>query len=103
MQILFSNLLKMPTVRSVPYSFFREKLNLFFMQKGHILIIDDDEDEYMIFLIALQDLHVSNRCCYTRSIEQGIKLFQYILPDFIFLDMNMPGLNGLQCLEELKK
>jgi|SRR4051812_28068756 len=73
------------------------------MQDGHILLIDDDEDEYMIFLMALQDIQASNKCSYTKSIAQAFKLFSYVVPDLIFLDINMPGVNGLICLEQIKK
>lgn len=73
------------------------------MQKGHILLIDDDEEEYMIFLTALEDINAPINCSYSRSTEQALKLFKYAVPDLIFLDINMPGTNGLKCLEEIKK
>jgi CheY-like chemotaxis protein len=32
-----------------------------------------------------------------------LKRGEYLLPDIIFIDINMPGMNGWQCLEELKR
>jgi CheY-like chemotaxis protein len=31
-----------------------------------------------------------------------LKRGDYLLPDVIFIDINMPGMNGWQCLEKLK-
>jgi len=68
-----------------------------------ILLIDDDEDEQFFFREALKEINVSVKCFCAMTAEEGIRLLRHFSPDFIFLDMNMPILNGLECLEIIKK
>lgn len=68
-----------------------------------ILLIDDDEDEYEIFLSALKKTDapfdfISADCC-----EKALDILKHVNPDFIFIDLNMPRINGMTCLEEIKK
>lgn len=70
----------------------------------HILLADDDEDDCLLFKDALDELLVSGKFS---CVSNGEKLMQLLadsklLPDFIFLDMNMPRKSGLQCLLEIK-
>ncbi len=73
------------------------------MMNKNILLIDDDEDEQLIFSEALKDINVSVNCFCAITVEEGIKFLRQLLPDFIFLDVNMPVLNGLECLDIIKK
>jgi CheY-like chemotaxis protein len=71
-----------------------------------IFLVDDDEDDREMFKEALREVNDSFDLM---SAEDGEKALHYLkdeskrLPDLIFLDMNMPRLNGRQCLEEIKK
>jgi len=67
----------------------------------HILLIDDDEDEYDIFMTALGNIP-GPRCSYAPSAEHGLKLIKADPPHVIFLDVNMPGIDGLKCLASIK-
>jgi CheY-like chemotaxis protein len=71
--------------------------------KKTILLIDDDEDEFELFIEALRETDFSYDCIFTKDAEQALNLLHYTVPDFIFLDYNMPRINGLQCLREIKK
>jgi DNA-binding NtrC family response regulator len=68
-----------------------------------ILLIDDDPDELDIFSEALNETKRPIVCIQVRGASAAIKLLNSLLPDYIFLDVNMPGMNGLKCLEEIKK
>jgi CheY-like chemotaxis protein len=74
-------------------------------EKKIVMIIDDDSDDRYFFKAALKKLG-EDFVCY--EAENGIDALQKLrkeeqLPDFIFLDLNMPLMNGKDCLVELKK
>jgi len=73
--------------------------NLLFM------IIDDDKDDCFFFREAIKDLENNSLCMEANSTEKALDTLRSTieLPDFIFLDVNMPRLNGYCCLIELKK
>ncbi len=75
------------------------------MRFQNILLIDDDEDDCDIFLAAINE--VSDRGNYMTSNNAFIALKELeehtLQPDLIFLDLNMPMMNGIQFLTEIKK
>lgn len=70
-----------------------------------ILLIDDDEDDQELFLKALQKTSTSVSFNSESNAALALqKLMRYELaPDVIFLDLNMPIMNGQQFLVEIKK
>jgi CheY-like chemotaxis protein len=72
----------------------------------NILIVDDDEDDRDLFCDAVNFVDPEINCIMARNGEEalsGLKSHHYPRPDLIFLDLNMPRLNGIQCLREIKK
>lgn len=68
-------------------------------------IIDDDADDQQFLIDALTENHPIDKCFTASGGKQGItQLLQGMvpIPDIIFLDLNMPGMNGRQCLGQLK-
>jgi len=71
-----------------------------------IFLIDDDQDDRSLFCEAVEELG-SEIVCYTAA--NGRKALSQInnkeieTPDIIFLDINMPVMNGWQCLSMLKE
>jgi len=69
------------------------------------LLVDDDEDDTELFLEALRnideqiELHTGHSC---RDILSELKHGNFD-PEIIFLDINMPDMNGWECLSVLKK
>ncbi len=68
-----------------------------------ILLIDDDIDELYIFKEALNEMRNCFECMYADTVVEGLKILKNVLPDFIFLDINMPKINGLEGLLLIKK
>lgn len=77
------------------------------MQQDSILITlaDDDEDDRLFFIDAFEELKINT---IVNTFNNGKELLNYlnhsdtILPNIIFLDLNMPILNGIECLKEIK-
>lgn len=71
-----------------------------------ILLIDDDVEDQEIFIDALKQIDQTILCLSFSDGEEALRLLQtdiIAVPDFIFLDLNMPRFSGKQCLSELKK
>lgn len=77
------------------------------MQKDFILITlaDDDEDDRMFFTDAFDELKINT---VVNTVNDGAALMKFlddpesILPNIIFLDLNMPLKSGIECLKEIK-
>jgi CheY-like chemotaxis protein len=71
----------------------------------HILYIDDDAEDREFFNDVIQGIDPLFVCRTAADGEQGLKELQefIILPDFIFLDVNMPVMNGKEFLAEIKQ
>jgi CheY-like chemotaxis protein len=70
-----------------------------------ILLIDDDEDDRKLFLEATGDFDKTIDCIAARDAQEALLYLTNTanaLPDFIFLDLRMPGLSGQDCLREIK-
>ena len=69
------------------------------------MLIDDDMDDLFFFQEAVACLGGDFGCtvvnCGIRALKQLKNATD--LPDVIFLDLNMPKMNGKECLCELKK
>jgi CheY-like chemotaxis protein len=68
------------------------------------LLIDDDKDDQDIFLMALEEVNNSIDCALANNAKGALEMLhkQYV-PDIIFIDLNMPKINGKTCLLEIKK
>lgn len=71
----------------------------------NLLLADDDVDDCTFFKEALEELPVSAKLT---TVSDGVQLMQLlseneeILPDVLYLDLNMPRKNGSDCLSEIK-
>ena len=69
-------------------------------------LIDDDIDDQEIFTLVLKSVNPSITCITANDgIEAVSKLTseETFNPDYIFLDLNMPRMDGKECLREIKK
>lgn len=69
-----------------------------------VLLADDDPDDRSFFEEAIKQLDFDSKVA---TVENGKELLEYLetsdLPHIIFLDLNMPILNGLETLKKLKQ
>ena len=70
-----------------------------------IFLVDDDIDDQEVFEYVMKKVSPGAKLEFARD---GIHALERINegsfdPDVIFLDINMPRMDGLRCLEELKK
>ena len=69
----------------------------------HILFSDDDTDDALLFTQAADLLTSPLLLSFAEDGEQLMRyLAKEMLPDMIFLDLNMPVKDGLECLEEIR-
>ena len=70
-----------------------------------IVLADDDEGDRLIFKEALKELEIKHTI---HIVNNGLQLMDYLtkkdtsLPHLIFLDLNMPYKNGMECLKEIR-
>jgi CheY-like chemotaxis protein len=71
----------------------------------NILHIDDDSDDQELFLTAISQVSPDFNCVALSDATEALQQLKErtITPDVIFLDLNMPVMNGEQFLVEIKK
>lgn len=67
-----------------------------------IILADDDRDDHDFFRDALSQINHTIKLSTVENGEELLSLLKHYIPDFIFLDLDMPGKNGLECLTEIK-
>ncbi|NBL64929.1 response regulator [Flavobacterium sp. NST-5] len=71
-----------------------------------VILIDDDREEHFLFREALAE--IANDVHFV-SYADPSQLFHHLQndeldkPDIIFLDLNMPQINGIECLERIRQ
>ena len=85
-------------------SFFNTLTMTMSVKHKHLLLIDDDKDEATIFDDALSMIPYEHAisCTYAFSADQALEILEYIQPDFIFLDLNMPTMSGFDLLFKIR-
>jgi CheY-like chemotaxis protein len=70
-----------------------------------IVLVDDDEADRLLFIDIFSELKLKT---IVETFNNGVELMQSLneketlLPHLLFLDLNMPLKNGLQCLKEIR-
>lgn len=70
-----------------------------------VLLAEDDESDRLLFREAFSELKIKTS---VQTTNNGMELMAYLnskdveLPYLIFLDLNMPRKNGLECLKEIR-
>ena len=70
-----------------------------------ILLADDDADDRLFFKEAMEEINADSLISF---VNDGIKLMYFLnqpgirLPNIVFIDLNMPVKNGMECLKEIR-
>ena len=76
------------------------------MMRGKVVfLVDDDPDDQVLFVDALERIDPSITCLKANDGYEALSILKRLSfpPDIIFVDMNMPRMNGQKCILELKK
>ena len=70
-----------------------------------ILYAEDDDEDRELMSEALKEIDPSISCIVAHHGQNALEILSESdeLPDYIFLDVNMPVMDGKKCLKELKK
>ena len=67
-----------------------------------IIFAEDDEDDQFYFREAFHEINKEIQVSFVSNGNELMQLLKNFLPDLIFLDLEMPYKNGLECLVELR-
>jgi|SRR5215467_8383007 len=68
----------------------------------YVLIAEDDDDDYFIFKMAVDDLSLKIKLSRAENGDILMKILEEIETDILFLDLMMPCRDGKQCLTEIR-
>ena len=71
------------------------------MLPGKVLVVDDEK-----FIIKSLKQHLEKEGCEVltaESGEDGLEVYKNDAPDIVLLDLNMPGIGGIETLKQIKK
>jgi CheY-like chemotaxis protein len=80
-------------------------MHLTHMQYSKVFLIEDDEDDQELFVMALRQINPSVECTVLSGAYIALQALEQseVAPDLIFLDLNMPVMTGQQFLTEMTK
>ncbi len=73
------------------------------LRHKNILMVDDDADDQLLFENALQEIDATIHCEIANNGIEALEKLKTFVPDVVFLDLNMPMMNGMECLAAMKK
>src|SRR4030088_1954830 len=68
-----------------------------------IVLADDDGDLGQLFKIILKQVDPSKKLTIVNDSKKLMEALIKKVPDILFLDLHMPGKNGMICLEEIRQ
>jgi len=72
------------------------------MRIHSIIVADDDSDDRLFLEDALHEVAPTKSVTSVKDGQELLSLFGHFVPDFLFLDLEMPRKNGLECLKEIR-
>jgi CheY-like chemotaxis protein len=70
-----------------------------------ILAVDDDPEDFEFFFDAVKEIDSSIIVLKATNGQEALRILEnhMLMPDYIFMDINMPLMDGKTCLQEIKK
>jgi CheY-like chemotaxis protein len=92
----------------------QENLNKYIRESHrHLLVVEDSDTDFVVLNRVLKNLSFNypiHRCCdgdealdYLYHIGKYKDIYRYPQPDLILLDLNLPGTDGKDILDEIKQ
>ena len=66
-----------------------------------ILLVDDEESIHLLYRAVLEEEGYKVHCAFTG--KDALQKSKIVSPDLIILDINMPGINGIEVLRQIKE
>src|SRR4051812_18500535 len=71
--------------------------------RTQIVLADDDADNGLLFRMVLRQVAPEMELTIVNTGTELMDLLSKQVPDLLFLDLNMPGKNGIDCLVEIRQ
>ena len=71
------------------------------MEKKRILLVDDEEGIQLLYREEFEEEGFEVTTAYNGA--EALEQFSQELPDLVILDINMPGMNGIEVLRRMKE
>jgi CheY-like chemotaxis protein len=68
-----------------------------------VKLVDDDADACLLFEKALQKVDALFQFSCANSGEELLEDLEHNTPSILFLDLTLPGMSGMECLEAIKR
>jgi len=68
-----------------------------------LLCIDDDQEDMELFQEAVSIIDKSSVCVFASNGREGLDILRNTIPDCIFLDINMPIMDGKETLMKIRR
>lgn len=70
---------------------------------AHVMLAEDDEDDQLIFKQVCRQIDARLQLTIVSDGGELLSLLEHVLPDLLFLDLEMPCKNGLECLIAIRQ
>jgi CheY-like chemotaxis protein len=69
----------------------------------NIWFVDDDEDDHLVFETAIKNVLPSAKLTHLYRCDEFLSFLDHTVPDLVFLDMELPHMNGKTCLKHIRE
>lgn len=68
-----------------------------------VMIVDDDQDDRQVLAETIHDVSAAYQIVEAQDGQEGLRMLAMTVPDLIFLDINMPLMDGFAMLAAVRK